>query len=83
MLKKINPCGVKSDEFSIQITHPETMEYKEKDKILEFEVVYNPKIKKIYVNVWKEKNLSDFEKNKIKNNIKEAVSILEGNYEVL
>ena len=92
MLKKINEGGVVGDNgFSIQITGPEELEYKYNNHLVKIDMGYDPKKKKIYIyadNIgqWdlpnKHKLISSDEKKNIINNIKEAVKLLKGNYEI-
>ena len=84
MLRKIHASGVESDEgFSIQRIRPELFEYKRGNKIIEFDLAYDPSKKKNYIYVSKEKSLSQLEKNKIINDIREAIKILKDDYEVI
>ena len=84
MLKKINAGGVESDDgFSIQFTHPELLEYKQGNKIFEISVGDDLKRQIVYIYASQVNNLNEVEKNKMINNIKEAVKLLNGNFEVI
>lgn len=85
MLKKINEGGVKSDDnsFSMQIVHPEYLEYKEDDRCIPISIAYDPKSQKVYIYVSDIKELNEIEKKRVLNNIREAVKLLGGNYEVI
>lgn len=84
MLKKINEGRVESDSgFSIHITGLECLKYEDNEHSIEFEWNYDPKANKTYVYVSDVRDLNDTEKNKIMNNIKEAVKLLDGNFEVV
>lgn len=50
MFRKIGPYVVQSDEgISLRIIHPEIIEYREKNKIYEIGLGYNPEKRKIYI----------------------------------
>lgn len=92
MLKKINANGVISDEgFSIQIKHVEQMEYKFKDKMVVLEIIYSPSTQKIKIHVTKasywttphEEKITDTEKKAMKENITNAVKLLDDDFEII
>ncbi|MCB0486030.1 MAG: hypothetical protein KDC47_07540 [Flavobacteriaceae bacterium] len=92
MLKKITEGRVESDEgFSIHIIGLEVLRYEENGKSIILDWTLDPKSKKMRIYVsdalsWdkptKEKLTVD-DKNKIIKNIKRAVVLLEGDYEVI
>ena len=70
----------------IQITHPDILKYKSGSKSSEVDVGYDP-IKRI-IHVYASDSaefykMTEEEKNKMVNNIKEAVKLLEGNFVVI
>lgn len=84
MLKKVNKGRVESDSgFSIHITGLECLKYEDSERSIEFEWNYDPKVDKTYIYISDVKNLNSLEKSKIINNIKEAVKLLDGNFEVI
>lgn len=84
MLKKINAGRVESNlGFSIHITGMECLKYEDREHSIEFEWNYEPRTKKTYIYVSDVKELSHSEKNIIKNNIKEAVKLLDGTFEII
>lgn len=92
MLKKINAGRVESDDgFSIHMTGLETFKYEENNKYVIFDWTLDPKTKKIsiYVNdarCWDSENrhiLTSEDKIRIKQNIKQAVEILDGDFEIV
>lgn len=84
MLKKINEGRVESDSgFSVHIIGLETLKYEDRKHSIEFEWNYNPKTKKTYIYISDATELSSTERNEIANNVKEAVKLLEGNFEVV
>ncbi len=84
MLKKINEGRVESDSgFFIHITGLECLKYEDKRHSIQLEWNYDPKTNKTYIYVSDVKNLNDIEKIKIMNNIKDAVKLLDGNFEVV
>jgi hypothetical protein len=93
MLRKINEGGVESDEgFSIQIIGPEILEYRQGKYATEIDMSYDPKKERIYVyasniDFWikpvKCEKISNSEKISIISNIKQAVKLLIGNFEVI
>lgn len=92
MLKKINEGRVESDSgFAIHIVGLETLKYEEGNRFVILEWNYDPKTQKIYVyasdvNNWKQPSnvrFTKLEKNKMINDIKDAVKLLKGIYEVL
>lgn len=92
MFKKINEGGVVGDNgFSIQIIGPEELEYKCMEKKLIIDLGYDSKKKTTYIYVnditrWDNSNdtldMSVDERDEIITNIKEAVKLLNGNFEV-
>jgi hypothetical protein len=84
MLKKINEGRVESDSgFSIHIAGLECLKYEDNRHSIEFEWNYDPKTNKAYVFVSDVKDLTIFEKKSIINNIKEALKLLKGDFEVI
>ncbi|KKP37590.1 MAG: hypothetical protein UR27_C0004G0003 [Candidatus Peregrinibacteria bacterium GW2011_GWA2_33_10] len=93
MLKKINEGGVESDQgFAIQIVGPEIMRYTYKNYILDLGISYDLKNRKAYIYVsdavdWndggKKVRISADNKNLIIQNIKDAVQLLTGSFEVV
>lgn len=84
MLRKINEGKVESDSgFAIHITGLECLKYEEKSFSKEFEWNYDPKTSKTYIYISCDKELNEIEKKRIINNIKEAVKLLTGNFEVV
>lgn len=84
MLKKINEGKVESDSgFSIHITGLECLKYEDNKHSVEFEWNYDPKAHKTYIYVSDSKEGAATEKREMANNIKEAVKILSGNFEVV
>lgn len=93
MLKKVNEGGVISDNgFSIQIVGPEELEYKYKKNILKLDLGYDPKKRTVYIyandiTCWdysdNHVDISNKEKEEIIKNIREAVKLLTGNFEVV
>lgn len=84
MLKKMNEGGVESDMgFSIQIVHPEYLEYREGTRLIPISMGYNSTNRKIYVYVTNSKELSEIEKCKVANNIKEALKLSQGEFEIV
>lgn len=84
MLKKINEGRVESDAgFSIHITGLECLKYQDGEHSMEFEWNYDPVTKKTYIYISDAKELKDSEKNIIKNNITEAVKLLDGTFEIV
>ncbi|MBA2655190.1 MAG: hypothetical protein H0U71_09040 [Gammaproteobacteria bacterium] len=84
MLRKINEGGVESENgFSIQIVGPELLEYKEKNKIIKIDITYDPKKRKIYICASNIDELSKNEKIQMIRNIKKAIKLLKGNFEVV
>jgi hypothetical protein len=84
MLKKINEGRVESDAgFSIHITGLECLKYEDGGHSIEFEWNYDPATRKTYIYVSDVKELKDSEKIIIKNNIKEAVKLLDGTFEIV
>ena len=93
MLKKINANGVESDEgFKIQITGPEIIKYTCKNHSVDIEINYDPKHRKAYIyakdtvywnNAGGKIRMTEFERNLMIRNIKNAVKLLEGDFEVL
>ncbi|OGT61431.1 MAG: hypothetical protein A3E85_00785 [Gammaproteobacteria bacterium RIFCSPHIGHO2_12_FULL_45_12] len=84
MLKKINEGRVESDSgFSIHIKGLECLKYEDNEHSIEFEWNYDPSANKTYVYVSDVRDINGTEKNKIMNNIKEAVNLLDGNFEVV
>lgn len=91
-MKKINEGGVSDNSFSIQIIGPECIEYSSNNKIIKIDMGYEPRKRKIYIYAsditrWTSSNnqilISNDEKKCIINNIKEAVKLLTGNFEVV
>ncbi len=92
MLKKINEGGVVSDSgYSIQITGPEELEYKYKDNILKIDIGYDPKKRTVFIYAsditrWDRSrnhaNVSRAEKENIIENIKKAIKLLPGKFEI-
>lgn len=84
MLKKINEGGVESNAgFSIQIIGPELLEYKQNGKIIEIDMAYDPKKRKIYIYASNINELNSKEKIQMIRNIQEAVQLLKGDFEVM
>ncbi len=84
MLNKINEGRVESDcGFTIQIKGLECLEYVDKEHSLQFEWNYDPKTNKTYVFITNESHLSKAEKARIAQNIKQAVELLKGNFEII
>lgn len=84
MLKKINEGGIESDDgFSIQITGPELLEYKYEGRIIQIDVAYDPKKRKIYIYASDVDELKEDKKRQMIINIREAVKLLEGEFEVV
>lgn len=84
MLKKINEGRVESDSgFSIHIAGLECLKYEDSEHSIEFEWNYDPKVNKTYVYVSDVQDLNDAEKKIIIKNIREAIKLLDGNFEVV
>ena len=92
MLKKINAGRVESDDgFSVHITGLETLKYEENNKYVVFDWALDPKTKKIRIYVsdarsWSSEGrqiLVSEDKVRIKQNIKQAVALLDGDFEVI
>ena len=84
MLKKINEGRVESNTgFSIHITGLECLKYEDDEHSIEFEWNYDPIAQKTYIYVSDVKELNDSEKIIIKSNIKEAVKLLDGTFEIV
>ncbi|HEV2614886.1 MAG TPA: hypothetical protein VGV92_09340 [Gammaproteobacteria bacterium] len=92
MLKKINEGGVESDTgFSIQITGSDIMEYRENDRVVRINLGYNPQNSTVNIYVSKISRwnsletqlISNIEKTIIADNIKSAVKLLTGNFQIL
>lgn len=93
MLRKINEGGVvSSSNFSIQITGPEELEYRDNNKVAKIDLIYDSRKRKIYVyasdvNKWELQGdyilVSEAERQEIISNLKEAVKLLKGDFEVL
>ena len=84
MLKKTNEGGVESNTgFSIQITGPELLEYRHNGKIIDIDLSYDPKKRKIYIYASSIKELNETAKKQMINNIKEAVQLLKGDFEIV
>lgn len=92
MLKKINEGRVESDDgFSIHITGLESLKYQENDNYIIFEWNYDPKTQKIYVyasdvDKWNEPSkviLTGNHKKKVIENLKNAVKLLKGKFEIV
>ena len=93
MLKKINEGGVESSQgFSIQITGPEVIKYIYKSYSVELEINHDSKSRKAYIyasdiNDWyqgaKRIHMSPADKHSMIQNIKEAVKLLTGDFEVV
>lgn len=83
MLKKINEGGVESNTgFSIQIIGPELLEYKYNGKIIEIDLAYDPKKRKIYIYASQINEINLQEKIQMIRNIEEAVKLLKGDFVV-
>lgn len=84
MMRKINEGGVESDEgYSIQITGPESLEYREKNEIIEIQLSYDPKERKIYIHVTENDDAIKNNMLEVKTNIEKAVKLLAGDYVVI
>lgn len=84
MLKKINEGGVESDSgFSMQIVHPEYLEYREGQRCISISMGYDSQSRKAYIYVSNVKELSEIDKKKVISNLKAAVKLLKGNFEVV
>ncbi|MDP3267802.1 MAG: hypothetical protein Q8M40_02010 [Legionella sp.] len=84
MLRKINEGAVSSDNgFSVQITGPELLEYKDENHLLEINLAYDPQKRKIYIYASNISGLDEDEKKRIIVNIKEGVRLLKGDFEVI
>ena len=84
MLKKINEGRIESDTgFLIHITGLECLKYEDDKHSIEFEWNYDPTTRKTYIYVSDVNELNDSEKISIKNNIKAAVQLLDGTFEVI
>ena len=90
MLKKINPCGVESDDgFSMQIIGPETLQYLCREFKAKIDLDYDEKLRKIYVHVshspvfeYYTDQVEIIEQQKLQmiKNIIESVKLLKGNF---
>lgn len=84
MLKKINEGRVESEKgFSIHIIGLEQLRYTDGNYSIDFEWNYDPKSNKTYIYVSDSEDLTFLEKKQIINNIREAVKLLEGEFEVI
>ena len=84
MLKKINEGGVESTTgFSIQITEPELLEYKNNGNVVEIDVDFDSKTRNIYIYASRINELNFKEKEQMINNINEAVKLLKGDFEIV
>lgn len=92
MLKKINEGTVESSSgFYIKILHPEYLEYCEGERGLQLSMGYKPKIRSIHIYVsdvqkWsgpQNEIFSENDKKRVMSNIKEAVKLLKGNFEII
>ena len=84
MLRKINEGSVESDSgFSIQISGPELLEYKDGARVIEIDVAYDPNKRKIYIYASNVNELNENEKKLMISNINEAVKLLKGDFEVV
>lgn len=91
--KRINAGGViRNDDVMIQITGPNTLEYKENNNLIILDLGYDPIKKIVYVyvsdvSVWdyadKLNIITESEKKKIIENLKEGLSLLSGKFEVV
>ena len=80
-LRKINKGGVLSSEgWSIQVTHPEILEYRISNTVIVVNLDYDPNTRT--VNVYATEAQSDQCPN-LKNHIQSAVSLLKGSFRVL
>ena len=92
MLKKINAGRVESDNgFFIHVTGLESVRYQENNMFIDLTWTYDPKVRKTFVffseiTNWDQpegKTISENEREKIIKNIKEALKLLPGNFEII
>lgn len=92
MLKKINESRVESDNgFFIHITGLENMRYQENDQYIDFTWSYDPQKRKTFFYIadalnWDYpvgKHINEQERKKIINNIREALKLLTGDFEII
>lgn len=83
MLKKINEGGVKGNDFTIQITGPETLVYISGNNSMELNFAYNPAKRTAYVYASEIDTLDEIAKNKMISDIKDAVKLLKDDFEII
>lgn len=83
MLKKINEGGVEGPNFMIQIMDPETLLYRTIDKTIEVSLDYEPSKRVVYIYASEVNALERNEKIIMIDNLKQAIKLLTGNFQVI
>ncbi len=91
--QKVNEGGARNDfGVVVQIKHPEYLKYQDGNRFVEVSIGYDPSARKICVYAsdlthWKQSDsamlITEVQRQEIVSNLKEALSLLKGEYAVL